>query len=154
MKVTGGYDQSFDAQDGHELWLKLVPRYQAAHVPTPLFYYRQHGTSMSRDEERLLAARRVIKRQAAGRFDGPTAPRMVAIVPVKNTYPHMGNARSEPLGAKPLIDHTLDEALGADCFDAVLVTTDDEQCRWSTANVGATCWRSYDPPSSPRRPVG
>lgn len=27
LKVTGGYDEAFDSQDGHELWLKLSHRY-------------------------------------------------------------------------------------------------------------------------------
>ena len=133
LKVTGGYDESFDSQDGHELWLKLLHRFGVAHVPTPLFFYRQHGSSMSRDEDRLLAARRAIKRQAAERFAGPTAPRVAAVVPVKNTYQHMPNVALEPLGWKPLIDHTLDEALASGCFDNVLVTTDDarvvDHCR-------------------------
>ena len=125
LKVTGGYDESFDAQDGHELWLKLLHRYDVVHVQTPLFSYRQHGLSMSRNEERLLSARRAIKRQAAGRFKGSINPRVVAIVPVKNTYAHMENIALSYLGPKPLIDHTIDEALASGCFEEVLVTTDD-----------------------------
>lgn len=127
LKVTGGYDESFDAQDGHEVWLRLVHRFDVVHVTTPLFFYRQHGTSMSRNEDRLLAARRSIKRQAAARFDGPTVPRAVGIVPVKNTYEHMPNVALEPLAGRPLIDHTLDAAIDSECFEQILVTTDDER---------------------------
>lgn len=125
LKVTGGYDEGFDSQDGHELWLKLLHRYNVANVATPLFFYRQHGSSMSRNEDRLLAARRAIKRQAVDRWAGAAAPRVVAVVPAKNTYAHMENVALVPLAGRPLIDHTLDAALAADCFDAVLVTTDD-----------------------------
>lgn len=126
LKVTGGYDETFDSQDGHELWLKLLHRYKVASVSTPLFFYRQHGSSMSRDEDRLLSSRRAIKRQAVERWAGDTAPRVLAVVPVKNTYDHMENVALETLLDRPLIDHTLDEAVGAGCFDAILVTTDDD----------------------------
>ena len=94
-------------------------------MPTPLFFYRQHGSSMSRDQGRLLASRRAIKRQAAGRWSGGYTPTMLGVVPVKNTYGHLVNVALEPLAGRPLIDHTLDEAIGADCFDSILVTTDD-----------------------------
>ena len=50
LKSVGGYDVQHDSQDGHELWLKVLHRYGVANVSTPLFFYRQHGSSMSRDE--------------------------------------------------------------------------------------------------------
>ena len=126
LKVIGGYDESFDAQDGHELWLRLRGRYSVASVATPLFFYRQHGSSMSRDEDRLLAARRAIKRQAAQRYgDGDVRARAVAIVPVKNSSPAMPNIALEPVAGRPLVDHTLEAAEAAGCFDLIYVTTDD-----------------------------
>ncbi|MEI2816242.1 MAG: glycosyltransferase family 2 protein [Microthrixaceae bacterium] len=125
LKVTGGYDEAFDSQDGHELWLKLSHRYRVASVSTPLFFYRQHGSSMSRDEDRLLASRRAIKRQAVDRWSGGFSPQVLGVVPVKNTYSHLENVALAPLAGRALIDHTLDEALAAGCFQSVVVTTDD-----------------------------
>ena len=62
LKAVGGYSETADAQDGYELWLKVLQRYhaQVANVATPLFYYRQHGSSLSTDRDRILAARRDI----------------------------------------------------------------------------------------------
>ncbi|MGE9290690.1 MAG: glycosyltransferase family 2 protein [Puniceicoccales bacterium] len=125
LKSIGGYDVSHDSQDGHELWLKVVDRYQVGNVETPLFFYRQHGSSMSRNEERLLAARRKIKRSLAARDEGDVSLRVVAVVPARNSYPQMPDIVFAPLGGKPLIDHTLDEAVASGVFETIYVSTDD-----------------------------
>lgn len=125
IKSVGGYDLSHDSQDGHELWLKIINRYEVANVETPLFYYRQHGSSMSRNEERLLAARRKIKRSEAARKEGSIGPRVVAIVPARNLAAGMEGIALTPLSGKPLIDHTIDAALEESCFETIFVSTDD-----------------------------
>ena len=91
LKSVGGYDERYDAQDGHELWLKVLHRSQVANVSTPLFFYRQHSGSISRDEGRLLSARRQIKKGLASRQGGGVSPRAVAIIPAKNTYRYFPN---------------------------------------------------------------
>lgn len=129
LKLIGGYDEQFDSQDGHELWMKLLARFGVGNVETPLFYYRQHDSSMSRDEGRLLASRRRIKRQVAANSTGSIRPRVAAVVPAKNTYPDQPNLLLSPLAGKPLIDHTLDSIAESGLFDVVIVTTDDEAVR-------------------------
>lgn len=126
LKAIGGYDERFNSQDGHELWMKVLRQFNVGNVRTPLFYYRQHGTSMSRDENRLLESRRQIKRAVADLQGGPVKPRVVAIVPAKNTYAQLKNVALEPLAGKPLIDHTLDAAVSSGLFHTIFVTTDDE----------------------------
>jgi len=125
LKSIGGYDPSHDSQDGHELWLKVVNRHEVANVETPLFFYRQHGSSMSRNEGRLLAARRKIKRSLSSRDEGDVSLRIAAIVPARNSYPDMPDVVFEEVGGKCLIDHTIDEALSSGIFDIVYVSTDD-----------------------------
>lgn len=125
LKAVGGYDTRFAAQDGHELWLRMLHRFKVANVQTPLFYYRQHQNSMSTDIEALLTARREIKRAVAARYDGPVRPRCAAIIPVKNTYPGIPDVALTPLAGRPLVDYTL--ACAAQCpgFDLMYVSTDD-----------------------------
>ena len=125
LKSIGGYDEKFDSQDGHELWLKVLHRFNVGNVSTPLFFYRQHGNSMSRDQRRLLSARQKIKRDLALKQNGKIKPRIVAIVPAKNTYANMPNVALNPLAGKPLIDYTLDAAERANLFENIYVTTDD-----------------------------
>lgn len=126
LKDIGGYDERFDSQDGHELWMKVLRRYGVGSVGTPLFFYRQHESSMSRDESRLLEARRRIKECiAVSSGGGPVRPRVIAIVPVKNTYSHLPNVALEPIAGKALLDHTLDTALESGIFHSIIVTSDD-----------------------------
>lgn len=128
LLTVGGYDLDIPAQDGHELWIKTLFRHGVAHVETPLFFYRQHGDSLSADESRLLAARRAVKQRAASAHRGPVEPRLVLVIPVKNTYAEAPNLALAPLAGRPLLDYTLDlvEPLGRSRrLAAVLVATDD-----------------------------
>lgn len=125
LKAVGGYDPAHDAQDGHELWLKILNRYRVANVTAPLFYYRQHSASLSRDDDRLLASRRDIKRSLATKNGGPVKPKCAAVIPAKNTYPTLPNIVLDLVAGKPLIDHTIDAAIASDALDLIYVYTDD-----------------------------
>ena len=46
---------------------------------------------------------------------------VVGVVPVKNTYEHMPDIALDPLGGRPLIDHTLDQVAEAGIGRAVLL---------------------------------
>lgn len=136
MKVIGGYDEQHNAQDGHELWLKVLNSYPIGNVETPLFYYRQHPTSLSTDQTRILDARQKIKRTLLESREGEVKPRIVAIIPAKNSYSRLPNVALRDVGGKPLIDWTLHCARAAEIFDHVVVTTDDEKVAEHCAAFG------------------
>lgn len=127
LKALGGYDERRQAQDGYELWLKVSRRYEVENVATPLFYYRQHDDSLSCNEDRLLRARQKIKRSMVRRLEGEVQPRVVGIVPAKNTYESLPNIVLNDIGGRPLIDHTLRAACDSGVLDEVWVTTDCER---------------------------
>ena len=58
----GLYFEDVDAQDGWDLWLKCFPKYEFISIDEPLFYYRQHAASLSRNSKRILTARRSLIR--------------------------------------------------------------------------------------------
>lgn len=125
LKQVGGYDETNNAQDGYELWLKLMRRHPIGNVSTPLFFYRQHENSLSRDEARILGARAAIKSKlVASAASGPVKPRVLGVIPAKNTYAHLPNIVLTDVGGRPLVDWTIDAAFGGGC-DSVVVTTDD-----------------------------
>ncbi len=126
IKTVGGYDPVHDSQDGHELWLKIITSYSVGNVETPLFFYRQHGDSLSRDEGRLLAARQKIKQSQAARQKGVIHPNVVAIIPVRNKGGTLSGMALEPFADIPLIDMTLTAAKDSGIFDTIYVSTDDE----------------------------
>ena len=125
LKTLGGYDEKYDRQDGYELWLKVVNSYPVGNISTPLFFYRQHGESLTQDEAKLLDARARIKRdQVQQKRNGPVSPRTLGVVLAKNTYQHLPNIVLTHVADKPLINYTLDGALNVG-LDSVIVTTDD-----------------------------
>ena len=125
LKNVGGYDESFDCQDGYELWLKVLGRYPVANITTTVFYYRQHGSSLTRDEGRVLAARAGIKRAHVLRHAGAVRPTVLVVVGAKNTYEDRPNIALSEIAGRPLLDYTLDAALQTESVDLVLVSTDD-----------------------------
>jgi len=127
LKSIGGYDEKYHAQDGYELWLKVINQHHVGNVATPLFYYRQHHQSMSQDENRILSARQTIKRDLVAKQEGVVKPRIVAIVPAKNTYQQVPNIVFKKFQGKPLIDYTLDTAIESSMFETIFVTTDDRK---------------------------
>jgi CMP-N-acetylneuraminic acid synthetase len=122
----GGYDEDISRQDGHELWLKLLRsgcRY--VHVPLPLFYYRRHGESLSASVDALLEDRRLIKRRLAERVD--QADTVVAVIPVKNTYPEMPEIPFRRVGGRTLVERAIDDARAVEAIEEIVVTADDDR---------------------------
>lgn len=126
LKTLGGYEECHTAQDGYELWLKISRRYEVENIATPLFFYRQHEESMSRNEDRILKARQEIKRHMAARLEGKVRPRVLGLIPAKNTYKGLPNVVLEELGGAPLLDHTIEAARRSGRFNDIWVTTDCE----------------------------
>lgn len=139
LKSVGGYSTDYRAQDGHQIWLKILNRYQVANVSTSLFYYRQHSVSMTRDMDRVLQARRAIKRDLANREGGDVRIKSLGIIPAKNTYREINDVCLQKIAGKALIDYTLDAAFESGALDWVLVASDDQRvldhCAERHANV-------------------
>ena len=125
LKSVGGYSEKSKSQDGYELWLKIARRYKVANVTTPLFHYRQHGSSLSSNQKNLLESRQKIKRALAQVSEGQVSPRITAILPIKNTYPDHPNIALRQIGGKTLVDYAVGSAIESKFFDTILVTTDD-----------------------------
>jgi glycosyltransferase involved in cell wall biosynthesis len=126
LKAVGGYNESYDRQDGYDLWLRFINRYPVANVGTALFYYRQHGDNLTRDNSKLLETRQRIKRDAVRRMQGDAKPRILGIIPAKNTYASLPNIVLRQTAGQPLIEYSLQTALAVDALDRVVVSTDDQ----------------------------
>jgi len=54
----GGYSPKFDRQDGYYLWLALLlNEYKVSYCNKPLFFYRKHNKSLSRNLTKILRVR-------------------------------------------------------------------------------------------------
>ena len=81
-----GYSTQYNAQDGHEMWLNVIDRYEVANVTTPLFYYRQHANSLTKDNSKVLTARQKTNEALAKKENKRAGIKVVKVIPAKNTY--------------------------------------------------------------------
>lgn len=126
LKAVGGYSEEVDAQDGWELWYKLANRTQAANLEAPLFYYRQHDQSLSRDADRLLNARARILANARERLEDSYVPTCLAVIPVRESYPGFEGVPYQEIGGRSLLQCALDSALAARAVTETIVSSDSE----------------------------
>ena len=128
LKSVGGYSDKYKMQDGYDIWLKILHRFPVGNVQTPLFYYRQHGSSLSRNEAKILETRRQIMKDRNHLNKGPVRLKNVCVIGAKNTYKHLPNIVFEKINHKNLIDYTIESVLETkDLFDKIIVSTDDQE---------------------------
>ena len=121
LKDVGGYNESYNCQDGYELWVKFITHFKVKNVKRHLFYYRQHGKNLTTNEQRILDTRASINKdfinQANKKVDS------VAIIPVR------GGHRSiafEPLGKSRILDIKIEEAIKAENIKQIVVTSSND----------------------------
>lgn len=125
LKV-GGYDESFSRQDGYDLWLTLAHEHKVRNVNLPLFFYRQHASSLTRKERRLLETRSRILEKHVGRRGHPPLS-VLAVIPVRGPGMDRRSLPLERLGDKQLVDWTIEAALGTSKVNGVVLSTPDEE---------------------------
>ena len=57
LTEIGGYDEQFKCHDGVDLWFKLLGKYKVKNINLPLFFYRQHGKSLTKNIEKIFKTR-------------------------------------------------------------------------------------------------
>ena len=120
----GGYDETFNRQDGYDLWLSIIDNYHVKNINLPLFNYRRHSSNLTNDEELLLKTRaQIIAKHAAKKTKNELTS--IAIIPVRGSSMDPHSVPLKNLGEKPLIDWTLDSALDSSFLKHVVLTTPD-----------------------------
>ena len=123
----GGYTEEFTCQDGYELWLRFLESFKPYNVNIPLFYYRQHSKSLTKDQSKILEARRRIKRDFVKAFRNNKIPKVLAIIPVLREPISAPESAFTDLAGKPLMWYTLDQALKTEMLDKIVVTSNDNE---------------------------
>lgn len=126
IQEVGGYDEEFTRQDGYDLWLKLSNHKRVININEPLFYYRQHGKSITDNEEKLLSARRQIKRKHVKQRNSSEL-NVLAIIPVRGNQLDKNSVPLQLLGEKPLLDWTIDEALKVNEVQHTIITSPSKE---------------------------
>lgn len=124
LQDVGGYDEEFRCQDGYDLWLRFIERWEVRNVNLPLFYYRRHGSNLTENRGKILSTRARIKKAHARRVKTPPCPTL-AVVPVRGRSVDPACLALEPLRDRTLLDWTLEAALEAEEIERVVLTSPD-----------------------------
>ena len=126
LKRLGGYVEDFQCQDGYELWLRFIQKYKPKNINIPLFYYRQHSKSLTKNKKKILDTRREIKKRFVKKELNQKAPSVVAIIPASRHTNYIKNDALQDICGKPLVWYTISEALKCKSFDEIIITSSDD----------------------------
>jgi len=138
LKAVGGYSEDINAQDGWELWYKLANRVGVASLDVPIFYYRQHETSLSRDHQRLLTARSKIFAKISSSLEGGYKPTCAAVIPVKESYPGFEGVPYRLIDGKSVLERAILSASEASVVTQVIVSSQSQRVLDFAAELEAT----------------
>jgi glycosyltransferase involved in cell wall biosynthesis len=123
LRNVNGYTENVDAQDGWDLWYKLYKKIGAISIDLPLFYYRQHSSSLSKDNERLLNARAKIFHEIRSKEKNNFKPKVLAVIPVKESYPNMKDVPYQKINGNTLLEIAINNALDSKQIDELIVSS-------------------------------
>jgi glycosyltransferase involved in cell wall biosynthesis len=126
LKEVGGYREDLRAQDGFDLWSKVVSRHKCANVNLPLFYYRRHGSNLTSDATRIISARRQIKKDAVKDSLLELRP-IIAVIPCRRNFDFTPDLWQQQIGEHTLLERDIEVCLSSPLVDCVVVTCDNEQ---------------------------
>ena len=118
-----GYSEEFTRQDGYELWVKVIKNKKVANVDLPLFYYRQHNSSLTKNKEKLYSTRHEIVKKHTQEHQLKNKKNL-AIIPIRDES-------LDPLCLKSfsdttLLDLTLKSLFDSENINKIMVTTPNE----------------------------
>ena len=125
----GGYNEEIDCQDGYDIWVRCVQQYKAGNVNLPLFYYRQHNTSLTKNKKKILETRQYIKNKYAKikrNNSNLNNIKRLAIIPVRSHSDLEFRLALKKLAGKPVINYTIDEAVKSGKFKRIVLVCEDD----------------------------
>lgn len=131
LKSVGGYSEDIIAQDGWELWYKILHHANAARLTAPLFYYRQHQKSLSRDSKKLLFSRNRILRKISDKREGDYKPSCLAVIPVRESTQNFDGIPYKEIFGKSLLQLAIESAQNASNVTQVAVSSTSKVLEFS-----------------------
>ena len=124
LKELGGYREDLGAQDGYDLWNKLLGNFKVGNVNLPLFYYRRHANNSTNSVNRIVSARRQIKMDTIMKRIGMFKPISV-IIPCREKYDFCPDLWSRKLNGKSLLERNVEKCLGSKLIQKIVVACDN-----------------------------
>ena len=125
MLEVGGYWEDFQCQDGYDIWLKISTQYKVSNINLPMFYYRQHTSSLTKNELLLLTTRHEIIKRNTESIEEKNTWKTAVILPIRGNSKHESFAL-RPFAGTTLLDITLKELQQASGIYKKIISTPDE----------------------------
>ena len=124
----GGYDEEFSCQDGYYLWLQFIKKYSVRNVNLPLFFYRQHRSSLSKNSRKILNNRsKIIKKFYQNNEKTKHKLRSVlAIMPIRGLKIDPSSLVLRKIKKLPLVCHTINNLIKCDDITKLIITSPDK----------------------------
>lgn len=126
LEELGGYREDLGAQDGYDIWNRLLESYRVANVSLPLFYYRRHGKNLTENEKNIFQARRGIKFDAIREKLARFRP-IIALIPCRVRYDFSPNLWKREVNGKSLLERSITRCVKSSLFDHIVVAADTLQ---------------------------
>ena len=124
LKELGGYNENYKCQDGYELWIKFTNKYKVVNIAEPLFYYRQHGSNLTSNENKILGTRAQINADYVQELNINNTS--IAIIPVRSKRDLYYKLE---LNNSSLLDIKIRQALAAKSISKVIISSPDEEVK-------------------------
>jgi len=128
LMQLNGYDERYECQDGYELWMKFINHFKVKNISTPLFHYRQHGASLTSNEQKILSTRAKIKEDFASQKSLGSL-KSLCVIPVRDVKTSKRNLAFEQIGDSSLLDRKIRQAISASKIDKVVISSPSELVR-------------------------
>lgn len=123
LEEVGSYNTDYTCQDGYDIWVKIINKYDVKNVNLPLFYYRQHDDSLTENTEQILETRAEIKADYVE--DNGQMPSVLGVIPVRGEIIDPESPMLDDLGGKPVLEWTLEAVEDTPQIETAVVSTPD-----------------------------
>lgn len=121
LKALGGYNENYKCQDGYELWVKFIHKYEVENVSQPLFNYRQHGSNLTGDENRILGTRAQINADFVSDLNIENSA--IAILPIRSLKDKFINLK---WNETTLLNNKIKQAIQSNAIKKVVLSCPDK----------------------------
>ena len=124
LNDVGNYNEILTSQDGYDLWLKFIKKYKINNINLPLFFYRQHKKSLSKNEDRILSSRSLVFNE--NNKNKNFNKKSIAIIPVRGFEENPNSIVLKKLKGRPLLEWIIDTAIKSKKISKTLIATSDK----------------------------
>ncbi len=137
LKKLGGYSKNIKAQDGYDLWNKIIKNYKFKNINIPLFYYRRHNVNLTNNEKIILQNKRLIKEKYSKGNLKNNYP-ILGIIPCRRYFDFTENLWNKKLGNSNILNTIIKKFSKIKFIKNIIVTSDEIKTKISISKKNKT----------------